>query len=382
MNTYRADSHASSDGETSQRRKKKKHDNRLLDAELKRIEKEKAEDEYDKWNLKEDEFFKRQLIEQSKIRIDARREEPIDYFMRILLVYKRQVKPGDDLNIESMRRPKKIIDRLNKSETESILEKCELYRKIEDQEDFKKFWDHVQVLCQHHLERVTKFELKRRGNMIMQSVVPEEYNENVEAIIKGKTIKELSNLESQAQSFIDSMESNVDVEFWDTVLNRVQVQKAVLCLEVLYEKYFEGKLDENQISANVTTLIEAPKADPLSPRQVPSNSILQGSKVFSQSDYNSRLEKLRENAFQVELGVLLKQAEKEIELRRARETQFGQEDRNSDSEEHPNEQDEGFLFKELLKKEKTVDPEEEWLFDEFDSKKKVDHLHYLGNRVD
>ena len=120
----------------------------------------------------------------------------------------------------------------------------------------------------------------------------------------------------------------------------------------------------------------------MSPRQVPSNSILQGSKVFSQSDYNSRLEKLRENALQVELGVLLKQAEKEIELRRARETQFGQEDRNSDSEEHPNEQDEGFLFKELLKKEKTVDPEEEWLFDEFDSKKKVDHLHYLGNRVD
>lgn len=371
MESRRRGSSESSHEDGSLRRKKKKHDHRLLDAELKRIEKEKAEDEYDKWNLKEDEFFKRQLIEQSKIRIDARREEPIDYFMRILFVYKRQVKPGDDLNIESMRRPKKIIDRLNKTETESILEKCELYRKIEDQEDFKKFWDHVQILCQHHLERVTKFELKRRGNMTVQSVVPEEYNENVEAIIQGKSIKELTSLEAQAQSFIDSMESNVDVEFWDTVLNRVQVQKAVLCLEALHEKYFEGKLDENQTTTDVVTLKEAPRADPLSPRQVPAKSILNGSKVFSQTDYSTRLETLREKAFQIELGVLLKQAEKEIELRRARQTQFNKEAEDSDPEDGTAPQDEGFLFKELLKNEKRVDPEEEWLFDEFDSKKKV-----------
>jgi hypothetical protein len=42
----------------------KKRDKRLLEDELNRIEKEKVEEEYDRWRLKEDEFSKKQLIEQ------------------------------------------------------------------------------------------------------------------------------------------------------------------------------------------------------------------------------------------------------------------------------------------------------------------------------
>lgn len=42
----------------------KKRDKRLLEDELNRIEREKVEEEYDRWRLKEDEFSKKQLIEQ------------------------------------------------------------------------------------------------------------------------------------------------------------------------------------------------------------------------------------------------------------------------------------------------------------------------------
>lgn len=61
-----------SDDRTTQRsatgkRKKdldKRRDKKLLEEELSRIEREKVEEEYDRWRLKEDEFSKKQLIEQ------------------------------------------------------------------------------------------------------------------------------------------------------------------------------------------------------------------------------------------------------------------------------------------------------------------------------
>jgi hypothetical protein len=78
--TQRLIDYSSSEGEEDQRsddretlrsatgkRKKdqdKKRDKKLLEEELHRIEREKVEEEYDRWRLKEDEFSKKQLIEQ------------------------------------------------------------------------------------------------------------------------------------------------------------------------------------------------------------------------------------------------------------------------------------------------------------------------------
>ena len=57
-------------------------------------------------------------------------------FMKILFMYKREIKVDDDTNVDQMKNPKKIIDRLNKLETESLLEKVDLYKKVEKNEDF------------------------------------------------------------------------------------------------------------------------------------------------------------------------------------------------------------------------------------------------------
>ena len=56
--------------------------------------------------------------------------------MKILFMYKREIKVDDDTNVDQMKNPKKIIDRLNKLETESLLEKVDLYKKVEKNEDF------------------------------------------------------------------------------------------------------------------------------------------------------------------------------------------------------------------------------------------------------
>ena len=355
----------------------RRKDKRLLDEELKRIEKEKIEEEYDRWKLKEDEFLKRQLIEQSKIRIAARREEPIDHFMNILFIYKRDIKVDEDTNVEILKHPKKILDRLGKVEVESLLEKCEIYKKIEKSEDFQKFWTHVKSLAQAQLERLTKYEQRRRGNVNIQGAIADEYNEDIESLIVSKNIKQLEELEEKAKQFRSGTDVNVDVEFWDQVMTRVQVQKAVLGMESLHAKYFEGKGNKDEYSgANPTKaqlatvqptslVMEPPKADPLSPRAYTGASLGITVKTFSAEEYRKRLDTLRDKSYKRELALLVKQAEKEIEIRKTKDHLLDHEDQEvSDDDVDLNE--ETRRFRELLGSEENKLEDDELAFDDYE----------------
>lgn len=369
----------------------KRKDKKLLEDELKRIEREKAEEEYDRWKLKEDEFLKKQLIEQSKIRIENRREEPIDYFMKIIFIYKGELKMDDCINVELMRHPKKIVDRLNKAETESLLEKCEVYKKLEKVEDFKAFWDHVQALALYHQERLIKYELKRRGNISIQTAISDEYNEDVELILKGKSSKQLAELEEQAKTFLNSADLNVDVEFWDQVLNRVQVQKAVMGLELIHNKHCEKRKidatntddikDKDSGKEELRGLVrkdmdDHERSDPLSPRLYVGNDFGSSVRVFTEDEYKRRIDTLRNKCYQNELAVLTKQAQKEIELRKMKDI-GNVHDTNEISEEDEGEMtEEAKRFKEIMKHAETKIEEDEIAFDDIEQTKKVmsDHI--------
>lgn len=377
---------------TEEKKKKeaeKRRDKKLLEEELKRIEKEKAEEDYDRWKLKEDEFLKRQLIEQSKIRIESRREEPIDYFMKILFVYKGEQQVDDYMNAELMKHPKKIVDRLNKPETESLLEKCDMYKKLERVEDFKTFWDHVRALALYHQERLIKYELKKRGNINIQSAISEEYNEDIEAILKGKSSTELSELEEQAKSFLNSADLNVDIEFWDQVLNRLQVQKAVMGLEKIHKKYFEGNresfskdftlgkrepLDVNSGGkpAIQYNFLEKQRSDPLSPRVYKNNDLGSSIKTFTEDEYRKRLESLRTDCYNREVTILKKKAEREAALMKASDdvpTRLSQ--LLSDEEEDGDLNEEARRFKEIMKVAEHKADDEDFNLDEIEQPGKV-----------
>lgn len=408
MNTARLIDYSSSDEEvadksacqTDDRKKKdtdKRKDKKLLEDELKRIEREKAEEEYDRWKLKEDEFLKKQLIEQSKIRIENRREEPIDYFMKIIFIYKGELKMDDGINVELMRHPKKIVDRLNKTETESLLEKCDVYKKLEKIDDFKAFWDHIQALALYHQERLIKYELKKRGNISIQTAISDEYNEDVESILKGKSNKQLTDLEDQAKTFLNSADLNVDIEFWDQVLNRVQVQKAVMGLEMIHSKHREkltldptNPTDSNPQNGNKqetegrnnSGMNEFVRSDPLSPRLYKGDDFGASVRIFTEDDYKRRIDTLRGKCYQNELTLLTKQAQKELELRKMKDI-----GNVNDLNEVSEEEDEGELteearrFKEIMKSAENKVEDDEIAFDDIEQTKKVVNI-YIVERLD
>ena len=301
--------------------------------------------------------------------------------MKILFIYKREIKL-EDTNVEMLKHPKKLVDRLNKLETEGILEKCDLYKKIEKVEDFKTYWEDIRTLCLYHQDRLVKFELKKKGNVNIHSVIGEEFSDDVEGLIKGKKDKELDELENQAQKFLNSTDLNVDVEFWDQIISRIHVQRAVISLEKLHGKYFEGKgllesekLDKKNPNPDAKTqkslVADIPNADPLSPKPYQGPVLGPNAKLLSEDEYKKRIDTIREKSFQKHLSIYVKMAEKEIEIRKAKEAMI-QGDKEDDSQDENGEEmaDEATQFKQILKKSGHQFEDDEILFDDVEETKK------------
>lgn len=311
--------------------------------------------------------------------------------MKIIFIYKGELKMDDYITADLLRHPKKIVDRLNKAETESVLEKCDTYKKLDKNEDFKAFWEDIRALTLHHQERLVRYELKKRGNFNIQSVIGEDYNEDVEQIIKGKTTKEqLEALEAQAKAVLNNAEFNLDAEFWEQVLTRLQVQKAVLSLEAIHDKYFECK-DDDQPGNRMIGKIAAARAaqskvpgrfaeslhsDPLSPRLYNGEGFGSAIRVLSEEDYKKRLDTIRTKSYQNELAVLVKKAENEIELRKMKEMGIVGDEKGfaDDEEDDDTTNDEAKRFKEIMKQAENKMEDDEIAFDDIEQTKKVKYF--------
>jgi hypothetical protein len=87
-----------------------KADREFLEESRKTNQVEQDEFEYTQWLLKEDEFMKKQLIDECKIRIEKKRLKTIDHFVKIMLIYKGAIPIESQAHLLQMRHPKLIID--------------------------------------------------------------------------------------------------------------------------------------------------------------------------------------------------------------------------------------------------------------------------------
>jgi hypothetical protein len=301
--------------------------------------------------------------------------------MKILFIYKREIPIDDDTNFDVLRFPKKIVDRMNKAEIEYVLEKCEIYRKIEKNEDFKSFWEFVKVLAFYHQDRLVRYEMRKKGNMNIQSVVGEEYSQEVESTFKDKTFKDLVALEEQAKKLLNSTEFVVDVEFWEQMLSKISVQKAVMQLEDLYIKYLhtkqvEAKPVENDAAKDlprVEIFEDTQHSDPLSPKLYRGDPFKSSIKVYKEDEYTKRIEKVRQQSYDTELKVLIKLAEKEIENRKNKELLMEENNEISDAEEEEGVDldEEDKHLRAIMRKEDNKDQDDEFAFEDQEVSKKV-----------
>lgn len=100
----------------------------------------------------------------------------------------------------------------------------QMYRSLERSPINVDFWDAMLVVCQHHLEQFRNPEHAVGGRLYNREV-----DEAAGNIVSGLSLHRLADLERKTQDMLASGQP-VDAEFWDLVLKKIHVQKAIVRL--------------------------------------------------------------------------------------------------------------------------------------------------------
>lgn len=241
-----------------QREQEKEEMERLKTEELRLRDAEQYED----WQQKEEEFHLGQAKVRSKLRIQERREKPVDVLAKNLLLVaqikkrKQQELNGEDVvdaqdsdllnaavRMES-RRPYKVIEVLSMDELLELRENIAAYLELEIAEngENQEFWELLAVVCRDRIQRLRRSQSEGRvgGGAIHDSV-----SETITDMLQNKSAKELRELKKEASKTIASAENTtgVDVEFWEDVSQQIDVYLARLRLADLHEDMLEKLRD-------------------------------------------------------------------------------------------------------------------------------------------
>jgi len=93
-----------------------------------------------------------------------------------------------------------------------------------------EFWEAMAVVCKHHLEMLRDPERAAGGRLYNKDV-----DESASKIVNGLSLQRLSELEDRTHAMLNSG-GPVDGEFWDLVLKKITVAKAIVsdhCFEII-----------------------------------------------------------------------------------------------------------------------------------------------------
>lgn len=204
-------------------------------------------EQYEDWQKKEEEFHLQQTQVRSHLRIQQRREKPIDELAKNLLLFTR-IRQNSDLDLDKvelceMRSPHQIIEQLSLKELVDLKENIQVYIELEEtnsqsvdsQEDQawitmkKEYWKLSMLLC---------CDLVRRRNMVTEEnerrvnphgAIHDSVYENIVAMLSAKCPEDLCLLANEVADTIASAENSVvgiDVEYWEEVAKQIRVFQA------------------------------------------------------------------------------------------------------------------------------------------------------------
>lgn len=99
----------------------------------------------------------------------------------------------------------------------------QMYRSLERSPINVEFWDAMLVVCQHHLAEFRDPEHAVGGRLYKRDV-----DEQAGQIVEGLSLTRLGDLERKTRDMLDAGE---DGEFWEVVLKKIVLQKAIVRLK-------------------------------------------------------------------------------------------------------------------------------------------------------
>nr|CCA19818.1 conserved hypothetical protein [Albugo laibachii Nc14] len=201
-------------------------------------------DQFQDWQKKEEEFHLQQTQVRSHLRIQQRREEPIDALAKNLLLF-TQIKQDSELELDEveMKGPYRIIQQLSLEELVVLKDNIQMYieleetnsQSVESQEKRawitmkKEYWELTMLLCCDLVRRRNMVTKENERHVNPHGAIHDSVYENIVAMLSVKTPEELYALAKEVAETIATAESSVvgiDVEYWEEVAKQIRVFQA------------------------------------------------------------------------------------------------------------------------------------------------------------
>ncbi|KAB5535709.1 hypothetical protein PHYPO_G00121120 [Pangasianodon hypophthalmus] len=254
-----------------QLRLEREREKAMREQELEMLQREKEAEHFKTWAEQEDNFHLHQAKLRSKIRIRDGRAKPIDLLAKYISA------EDDDLSVE-MHEPYTFLNGLTVTDMDDLLEDIKVYMELEQGKNVD-FWRDMTTITEDEINKLRKLEASGKGPGDRREGINTSVSTDVQSVFKGKTYSQLQALHMNIESKIQAGGSNLDIGYWESLLQQVRVYMARARLrerhqEVLRQKLYKLKQEQGVESEPLFPIIkEEPEAEePATNEKEPSRS--------------------------------------------------------------------------------------------------------------
>ncbi|KAJ3149676.1 hypothetical protein HDU86_006853 [Geranomyces michiganensis] len=221
------------------RRSEREAEMELREQEAARLQREQDRAAMGDWEAKENEFHLSQAKTRAQIRIKEGRAKPIDV-LAINLSLAGDAKLAlefDAMGLEmGVDEPYLIFRNLDIAEVEELHKDIQLYLSLESDENNRRFWEAMIIVCDDELSKHRAAAEESRGAGINKSIAHE-----IDRMFADKTLEQLDILQKQIDRKLGSG-GPVDVEYWETAIRALVVWKAKAKLRDMHSYLLQKRL--------------------------------------------------------------------------------------------------------------------------------------------
>ncbi|CAL8324293.1 unnamed protein product [Arctogadus glacialis] len=236
-----------------QLRLEREREKAMRETELEVLQREKEAEHFKTWAEQEDNFHLHQAKLRSKIRIRDGRAKPIDLLAKYISA------EDDDLAVE-MHEPYTFLNGLTVTDMDDLLEDIKVYMELEQGKNVD-FWRDMTIITEDEIIKLRKLEASGKGPVDRRDGINTSVTIDVQMVFKGKTYSQLQAMNMNIDSKIRQGGSNLDIGYWESLLQQVRVFMARARLrerhqDVLRQKLFKLKQEQGVESEPLFPIIK------------------------------------------------------------------------------------------------------------------------------
>mmetsp|Transcript_8572 Transcript_8572/g.11314 ORF Transcript_8572/g.11314 Transcript_8572/m.11314 type:complete len:603 (+) Transcript_8572:82-1890(+) len=250
------------------RRRRKEREEEMEEMERLKAEESRLREmaQFGDWQKKEEDFHRYQAKVRSKIRLLEDRAKPIDMLAKNMLLFSGEAEDSGDevddgrckykgentLNINHLEveltMPYLIFHELDVNELKELQGDIKTYQELQgaDKESFAgRFWGALAHVCADELKKAKQAVGEKDGRENIKGGMHESVRDEVEKMFGGRSVAYLNRMASQIGQRMENAKAGdgADPEYWEAVLNHLQVYQAKATLRELHQHMLQVQLD-------------------------------------------------------------------------------------------------------------------------------------------